>query len=149
MTYKEIIEAIIIGIITGLISGGLSALLVTKFYRKKDKKNQINRTFRNGLYTYYEYLRDMKNELDTLIKPLPNQEFIELKRMLSSYRSLFDNADITSKLDDDAEPLLHEIDDTLIQLQNELEEGNVNLVKARSNLAKQANNILKAIQKQT
>ena len=102
------------GFISGLVSGYLSGYFVTKQFKTNEEKDLKERTYYNGLYSYYEYLRSIKNELGLLIKPIENEEQKELKRLLSNYRKLFHDIDVDDLMDLETEKLIEEIGHILI-----------------------------------
>lgn len=129
----DVVETIIVSLITGLISGLLSGWIVTKKYRLKDKKETIERSFRNGLYNYYEYIGKIANEIDWLIDH-PGEDKKDLYKLVRNCERIFDNTEVQQRANKEISDLLAKIFNVLNELQVSLEVEEYDLKGIRGKL---------------
>lgn len=136
---------IFISLITGFISGILSGFIVTKKYRKMDRKEIAEKTYYNGLYNYYEYIRSIKIELDWLITN-STKDYKELHKLINNYGRVFENVDLIKEIPEETSELLCKIYNTLNELGMALDNNgcnNYHLHRFRAELFKHSLGLLK------
>lgn len=80
MTSCDIIISSIIGIVTGFIGGWLSALIVTKYYRGIDEKQEESMNFIRDVRLLAQYIVQVIYEVNSAIR---TKTYVDLGRILS------------------------------------------------------------------
>lgn len=72
---------IIISFIVGMVTGWITGVLVTKYYRSKDKKMTSSEKESKAESLLMEYLEDIATEIE-IIRRNPGHDYAELERLI-------------------------------------------------------------------